>query len=376
VSEKQQDTPSTGRTGFSLSGLTPAQTKTDRLKPVLPVRCEEIESLAVLYACDELDAGARAELDAHIAACPACATVVSREGRLQEAVASLEQPADSLDRSGLLLAQCRSQLAESLDDQQARANRSAWRSIFSPVSWWGALRHTLIYHPAMSMTFLVVAGFLAGVAGQRLRVVPSQAVSPRPVMTVSASPKITDQQLQSAGSAHVAWVTPSGSRTPTVQVQLMSQTPMNIVGAPDDADVERALTFVLENSQRFDPDARLDSLDVLRTRAADPAVRRSLCAAARLDRNPGVRMKAIEALQGFEQDPAVRQTLLDALQSDDNSGVRVEAINLLLNALRSGNGLVSPDSQTLDVLRDRLRNDPNNYVRLQSAAALRELGEQ
>jgi hypothetical protein len=253
------------------------------------IRCEDIESLAVLYACDELDAGARAELDAHAAACPACAAVLSREGRLQQAVASLEQPADSLDRSGLLLAQCRSQLAESLDDQQARANRSAWRSIFSPVAWWGALRHTLIYHPAMSMTFLVVAGFLAGVAGQRLRVVPSQAVSPRPVMTVSASPKISDQQLQSAGSAHVAWVTPSGSRTPTVQVQLMSQTPMNIVGAPDDADVERALTFVLENSQRFDPDARLDSLDVLRTRAADPAVRRSLCAAARLDRNPGVR---------------------------------------------------------------------------------------
>jgi hypothetical protein len=339
-------------------------------------RCEEIESLAVLYACDELDAGARAQLDAHLAQCPACATVILREGRLQQAIASFEQPADSLDRSGLLLAQCRGELAESLDDKQARASRSAWRSIFSPIAWWGALRHTLIYHPAMSMTVLVVAGFLAGVVGQRLRVAPSQAVSPRAVMTVSASPKITDQQLQSAGSAHVAWVTPSGSRTPTVQVQLMSQTPMNIVGAPDDADVERALTFVLENGQQFDPDARLDSLDVLRTRAADPDVRHSLCAAARLDRNPGVRMKAIEALQGFEQDPAVRQTLLDALQSDDNSGVRVEAINLLLNALRSGNGFVAPDPQTLDVLRDRQRNDPNNYVRLQSAAALRELAAQ
>jgi HEAT repeat protein/putative zinc finger protein len=376
VSDKQRNAQPAGRTGFSLLGLNPAQTKTDGLKPVPPVRCEDIESLAVLYACDELDAGARAELEAHLAACPSCAAVVSREARLQQAVASLEQPADSLDRSGLLLAQCRSQLAESLDDQQARANRSAWRSVFSPVAWWGALRHTLIYHPAMSMTFLVVAGFLAGVAGQRLRVVPSQVISPRPAMTVSASPKITDQQLQSAGSAHVAWVTPSGSRTPTVQVQLMSQTPMNIVGAPDDADVERALTFVLENSQRFDPDARLDSLDVLRTRAADPAVRRSLCAAARLDRNPGVRMKAIEALQGFEQDPAVRQTLLDALQSDDNSGVRVEAINLLVSALQSNNGSAAPDTLTLEVLRDRLRNDPNNYVRLQSAAALRELGEQ
>jgi hypothetical protein len=338
------------------------------------IRCEEFESLAVLYACDELDAGARAELDAHLAQCSACAAVVSREGHLRQAIASLEQPADSLDRSGLLLAQCRSELAESLDDRAANANRSAWHSIFSPVAWWGALRHTLIYHPAMSMTVLVVAGFLAGVAGQRLRVAPPLAVSTHPVMTVSASPKITDQQLQSAGSAHVAWVTPSGSRTPTVQVQLMSQTPMNIVGAPDDADVERALTFVLENGQRFDPDARLDSLDVLRTRAADPDVRRSLCAAARLDRNPGVRMKALEALQGFEQDAEVRQTILDALQRDGNSGVRVEAINILLNALRSGNGFVAPDPQILDVLRDRQRNDPNNYVRLQSQAALRELG--
>jgi HEAT repeat protein len=196
-------------------------------------------------------------------------------------------------------------------------------------------------------------------------------------MTVSATPKITDQQLQSAGSAHVAWVTPAGAGTaPSVQVQFMSQTPMNIVGAPDDADVQRALTYVLKNSERFDPDARLDSLDVLRTRAADPDVRRSLCAAARLDRNPGVRMKAIEALQGFEQDPAVRQTILEALRNDDNSGVRVEAINVLVSALQSANGSVTPDQQTLDVLRDRQHNDSNNYVRLQSAAILRALADQ
>ena len=340
------------------------------------IRCEEIEGLAILRACGELDDAAVAELDAHAAACPACAAVILREGHLQDAIASLEQPADSLDRSGLLLAQCRSQLAESLDDREARAARFSWRSIFSPIAWWGAFRHTLVYHPAMSMAVLVVAGFLAGVAGQRLPVAPTQAVSPRPVMTVSATPKITDQQLQSAGSAHVAWVTPSGSRTPTVQVQLMSPTPMNIVGAPDDADVERALTFVLQNGQRFDPDARLDSLDVLRTRAANPEVRRSLCAAARLDRNPGIRMKAIEALQGFEQDPAVRQTILDALQSDDNSGVRVEAVNLIVSALQSNSGSSALDSQTLSVLRDRLRNDPNNYVRMQCAAALREFGNQ
>jgi hypothetical protein len=174
----------------------------------------------------------------------------------------------------------------------------------------------------------------------------------------------------------VAWVTPSGSQTPTVQVELMSPTPMNIVGAPDDADVQRALTFLLENGQRFDPDVRLDSLDVLRRNAADPDVRRTLCAAARLDRNPGVRKKALEALQGFEQDPAVRGAILDALESDANSGVRIEAIRLLVAAMQSGGGFAATDPQTVDVLRDRLRNDPSLDIRRQSAAALRQLGEQ
>ena len=337
------------------------------------IRCEEIESLAILYACDELDAAARAALDAHIALCPACATVVSREGRLLQSIAALDQPADSLDRSGLLLAQCRSELAESLDDHQASTNQPGWRAVFSPVAWWTLFRGALVYHPALSMAALVVLGFLAGVGGQRLRVT-APPVATRAAVTVSAAPRLTEQQLQSAGSANVAWVTPSGSRTPTVQVQLMSQMPTSIVGSPEDADVERALTFVLENSERFDPGARLDSLDVLGTQAADPEVRRALCAAARSDSNPGVRMKALESLQGFENDAAVRQTLLDTLQSDTNSGVRVSAINLLLNSLRAGSESSPADPRTLSVLRDRQRNDPNNYVRLQSAAALRALG--
>ena len=85
-------------------------------------------------------------------------------------------------------------------------------------------------------------------------------------------------------------------------------------------------------------------------------------------------MKALESLQGYEKDAVVRQTLLDALQSDTNSGVRVSAINLLLGSLRTGGESAPADPRTVSVLRDRLRNDPNNYVRLQSAAALHSLG--
>lgn len=336
------------------------------------IRCEEIEQLAVLCACEELDPGASAALDTHCKQCPACAAVLSRETRMRRAIDSFDQPADSLDRSGLLLAQCRSELAEALDDKQARADQPGWRAAFLPGAWWPALRSTLVYQPALTMAVLVVAGFLAGVAGQRSHLTTS--VSPHPAVTVSAPPKVTEQQLQSAGSANVAWVTPSGSRVPTVQVQLMSQTPMSIVGSPDDTDVQRVLTFLLENGQRFDPGVRLDSLEVLGMRSSDPDVRRAICAAARTDHNPGVRIKALEALQGLGQDALVQQTLLDALQNDSNSGVRVEAVNLLVNVLRANGQSSSADPQVLTVLRDRLQNDPNNYIRLQSAAALRLLG--
>jgi len=335
------------------------------------VRCEEIEQLAVLLACDELDPAVRAAVNAHASECAICAAVVSREVRLHQEIVSFDQPADSLDRSGLLLAQCRSELAEALDDEQARLNQPGWSAVFSPLAWWTVLRDTLVFHPAMSMAALVVVGFLAGVAGQRMRVVTPITTTAPATMTASAQPKVTEQQLQSAGSANVAWVTPSGSRTPTVQVQLMSQAPMNIVGPPDDADVQRALRFVLANGRQFDSTARMDSLDVLRTRCADADVRHAVCAAALSDPYPGVRIKALQALQGFEQDPTVRQTMIEALQNDDNPSVRVEAMNHLMNSLpaESSSGAVD----LVAVLRDRVRNDPNNYIRAQSAVALRQL---
>ena len=88
-------------------------------------------------------------------------------------------------------------------------------------------------------------------------------------------------------------------------------------------------------------------------------------------------MKALETLQGLGQNAQVQRevqrTLLEALQNDSNSGVRVEAINLLINSLRTSQP-GSADPQILNVLRDRQQNDPNNYIRLQSAAALRQLG--
>jgi hypothetical protein len=342
------------------------------------VRCAEMEELAILYACGEGNLATRAGVEQHVALCPHCAAALAREVRLQQLVSALDDPADTMDRSGLLLAQCRSRLAESIDDQQARSNPTEWKAVVSPVQWWMVLRNTLVYHPALSMVALVVTSFLAGVAGQRMRA-PVTVIVPAPAaVTTEANaadtPRLTEQQLQNAGSANVRWVAPSSTRIPNVEVQLMSQTPMSIEGPTDDVDVRHALTYVLSHDQKFDPSARMDALEVLSNCTADAGVRHAMCAAARADHYPAVRIKALESLQGLEQDPEVRQTLLDVLQNDVNPGVRVEAINQLLNSLHLDNPSGHVDPKIIGALRDCVHNDPNDYIRFQSAEALQEIG--
>ena len=121
---------------------------------------------------------------------------------------------------------------------------------------------------------------------------------------------------------------------------------------------------------------RLDSLDVLRTRAADSPFAAPSSAAARLDRNPGVRIKALDALQGFEQDPAVRDALWNGARERRQFRRARRSDPTLFAALQSEGGSGGSDSQTVAVLRDRLRNDPSPIVRQQSAAALSALGVQ
>jgi hypothetical protein len=327
--------------------------------------CEGFEHLLVLYACDELDARERTAVEEHTQQCSACATSLARELRLRQALAGAERPAEKLDPSGLLLAQCRSGLAEALDAQKG----VGWWVPSRPASWFAL-------HPAWSAALLLLAGVAAGsVLPQRYRARVAQLPG-KPAMTVSASPQLSDQDLQTMGIAAINWLPEGGSGSPSVELHLTAEKPLVVQGSMDDTDVKRVLTYVVQNGQRFDPGVRLDSVDILRTRLSDGDVRRALCTAARKDRNPGVRLKALEALHGFEQDDTVRQTMLDALLEDPNPGVRVEAVNSLQATLRamSERAATPQDQRAVQVLRDRMQKDPNNYVRMQSAAAMRQLG--
>jgi len=144
---------------------------------------------------------------------------------------------------------------------------------------------------------------------------------------------------------------------------------------------------------------RIDCLDALKAGVANQQIRRALMAAARKDQNPAVRMKALESLRDAAADDAVRQVLLESLKEDGNPGVRVEAVNLLVRSLGhtpSDTPVLAPEppenpdpspsvqparavndpsvQRVIRVLEQLQRRDPSRYVRLRSAAALRQIG--
>lgn len=351
-------------------------------------RCADVAPLLVFYACDEVDPQERKEIDAHLAICPTCAQQLSEESVFQTTFSTASQPADELDPTGALLAQCRSELSEHLDDMQAPPVQEHW----VPFGW---VRRWMAVRPAWSAAALILVGI--GVGAQ---VAPWLALNgggdgsgdgAGQAVNVMAA-RITDEDLSKMAVAGINFAPTPDAAPGTLQVQVRTEQPLMVIGSVDNSDVRRVLTYVVANGERFDPGVRLDCLDALRTRSDDEQVRRALVVAARKDQNAAVRLKALDALRDSTRETSVRETLLEALRHDANPGVRVEAVNLLVRSLevdsQDGPGSASElpatevsslsgDSSVERVVRaleDLERSDPNRYVRLRSAAALRQIG--
>jgi hypothetical protein len=352
------------------------------------MNCKEVAPLLVFYVCEEVSEEERGRIETHLANCKACSEQLAAEKEFHSALASAPQSADELDASGILLSQCRSELEEALDDLHAPPLQQHWR----PFGW---LRRWMALRPVWSGALLVLIGVLAGT--QLVPWLQQNSNNTSPAMNVRARQPLTPDQLSNMVVSGLTVSPASGSDSPTVQLQLSAEQPMVLSGTVDDANMRQALTYVLQNSDRFDAGVRLDCLDALKAATRDLQVRGALLNAARNDQNPAVRMKAVEALRNEAAEDDVRQMLLDALEHDTNPGVRVEAVNLLVGSLggeapgadtapTAPDGTIvapapSPQAQgsedfehVVKVLQELQRRDPSRYVRLRSAAALRQIG--
>jgi hypothetical protein len=351
------------------------------------VNCKDVGPLLVFYACDEVSDRERRQIEAHVANCKACAAQLAEESDLQEAMVAVRQPADELDSSGILLSQCRSELAEALDDLSAPPIQEHWRLF-------GWLRRSMALRPAWSGALLVFFGVLIGTQLLPWLEDGSNGNANGQAMNVMAKPPLTDDQLSKMRFSGINFSPSTGSGSPDVQLQLSAEQPLVLNGNVQDSDMRRVLTYVVENGERFDAGVRLDCLEALKAAARDQQVRQALIAAARKDQNPAVRMKALESLRDAASGDDVRQALLDALEHDANPGVRVEAVNVLVGSLQHGDteemAPVTADAapvampgrpeevqsveRVVRALEQLQRRDPSRYVRLRSAAALRQIG--
>jgi len=352
------------------------------------VNCKEIAPLLVFYACDEVSDEERRQIAAHLANCKACSALLAEDEELQSAIAAAPQSADEIDSSGILLSQCRSELAESLDDLSAPPLREHWR----PFGW---LRRWMALRPAWSGAILVLFGILVGI-----QLLPwlqnGDNNANSQTMNVMAKQPLTPGQLAKMTFSGLNFSPSSGPGSPNVRLRLNAEQPIDLSGSVEDSDIRGVLTYVVENGERFDAGVRLDCLEALKVVARDQQVRSALITAALKDQNAAVRMKALESLRGAASDDAVRQALLEALQYDSNPGVRVEAVNMLVASLQhdqSDSQEMAPEApgvapspepglpdgdesvdRVVRVLQRLQRQDPSRYVRLRSAAALRQIG--
>ncbi len=336
--------------------------------------CGAWQPLLMLSAAGgELEPVEQARLAAHLASCTSCSAALEHE---REVLALFIAHRSEPDAN--LLASCRLNLDDALDREEERGWLRRFFGVRLPSNW-------LAPRPAWSAAVLLIVGFAVGTAAPRLLrhsvALPTTNNSTVPDASAgiaalsgsgATSPSFTSFDLHSADVAGIN-VFPSGGEGPDrVQLQLKSQQPVMVEGTVDDDNVKGVLLNVLAGGERFCPDIRLDAVECLRTRSNDPEVRAALCRAVRKDRNAAVRLKALEALDGAGSQEMVRQTLLDALVDDQNPGVRIEAVNALRDM--AAKGQMDSDGHTADVLRERMQKDPNTYIRLQSAAAIRDIG--
>jgi hypothetical protein len=341
--------------------------------------CEEFEPRLVLFAAGELDASEIADVNEHLQHCSGCNLALAQDNELLALLAAKHTEPDAV-----LLASCRAGLEDSLDQQEERGWLRRTIGALLPSSW-------ISPQPARSAALLVLIGFSVGMLGPRLlrnsagkggtnssvaSNNPAEAVpgaqSTNSASAGSPSAGLSSLDLHTASVAGINVFPADDNQPPQVQLQLNARQPFTVRGTVNDDDVKLVLMYILHNNQRFDPDVRLDAVDLLRTRNNDPDVRSALCKAVHTDHNAAVRLKALEALNGAEPQDIIRQTLLDALVDDQNPGVRVEAINALRDM--AAKGQVDADDHLLAVLRERMAKDPSTYIRLQSAEVIRDLG--
>ena len=298
--------------------------------------CDSVARLIPLYFYGELMPEEEDRLEEHLHGCAAC----TREMERQRAMAA------ALDRRQaevppVLLEACRADLLAAIQGGAPRLCKPAkgpWTLFLEALA--ATLAGFSRYRTPVGAVALVAVGFFAARftgAG-----VPASSLSPAGEVFST----VRSVEADSSGRVQIAF----------------DETRRRVVsGATGDRDIQRLL---LAAAREDNPAVRVESVDLLRSRAGSGEVRDALLNVVARDSNAGVRLKALDGLKPLAGDPQVRKTLAQVLLADDNPAVRMQVVDLLV---------LHRDDSMVGVLQNLVQKEDNNYVRLKCEKALKDM---
>jgi hypothetical protein len=317
------------------------------------MNCKEFEENLTLDLYGDLPPEQRAAYEAHLAGCVNCQAAREEIRDLHEVLGRRPR----IEPSPGFLVECRQALVEALDRER--------------LGWQGLIREWLpflqppprLVGPRIAFALsLIVFGFGLGwtLRPRAARVVPSE---PGNVTTSS----LADADFENMRINDISRVAPD-PKTGDVRITMDQQRRVTLEGSLDDPHIQQLLVYAVKSYDNAG--IRRDTLDALRARTKSPNVRAALLYTMEHDSNVGNRLAALDAVRGMEGGDDLQQSLIEVLEHDRNMGVRVESVDVLVDHVEKE----GRDEAILSALERLATNDPNRYVRLKCASALRKLG--
>lgn len=165
--------------------------------------------------------------------------------------------------------------------------------------------------------------------------------------------------------------------TGDIEFTFDATTPVRIKGnVKSDERVQKILARAAVSAEN--PGTRLGAVTAIagyseKTLPVANEIKTALISVAKYDENRGVRAEALRALEKFLPDPEVVQAYVYVLKTEKNTGMKIAAITGLSKA-KFMPGAMGQD--LLDILKEKVQSDDNNYIRIRAQAALREAKQQ
>ena len=308
----------------------------------IPENTEQLQLKVISYLYGDMDSLEQRNFEKELETNSQLQQLLEEERRLDSALPVGTQPFLSEER----LQGNRWLLHQNLQKQS--------RSVFSLKQWLERLAErplsVAFQGAAMAMTF-VLGIYVASPSGST----NSSEVAGMIASTTEAS--FTPLQLVNDEDYEIYQLKVNGydATTGDIDLSFSLASETRISGNVADQNIHGLMAVALQND--IDSASRLDTIDALQTVSSGDEVYRALIHVLMNDQNPGVRYQAVRSLVALADEEEVRGALRGALRDDVNQGVRLEAFQALV---------AYPEEETLQVFRQKMDEDSNEYIRAQS----------